>query len=646
MCGISGLWLFKNNQDLDLTNTIEKMANALSHRGPDDSGIWIDRSVGIGLGHRRLSIVDLSTAGHQPMASKSGRFIIVFNGEIYNHDQLRRHIQTKTKYDQKFIGDSDTETLLSAIEVLGIKKALDLSKGMFAFALWDRKEKELTLVRDRFGEKPLYWGILNGHGITFSSDVSAFREVRPFSNPLDRDAIDSYMRLGYIKAPKCIYKGIQQLLPGHLVTIKANSSETFPDQLPESFSWWNTQEKYFEYAFNSKKIEYSSVNEKLQDLKDVLKEAIRIQSIADVPLGSFLSGGIDSSLTTALLQENSKSPIRSFTVSFPDEPKFDEGPCASEIAKVLKTNHTEVALTAKDAQALIPLLPNLYSEPFADSSQVPTHLLCREARKSGLTVALTGDGGDELFGGYNRHRLAPLLHRRLGFTSSPIRKILKSAIQNAPFELLGLSSDGLAQQKRQKLASAIGAANSLEAIYAVLLESNLNEGRNSKTISPLPTAPTPEEQIMLADLINYLPFDILVKVDRASMAVGLETRAPFLDPSVAQTAWSLPLQLKIRTKERRYIGKWALKELLKEYLPPELYKRPKTGFAMPIGSWLRGPLKPWADDLLNRTIIKKHRWFNSAEIEHIWNQHLSGNFDHIGTLWPVLMAHSWLERWG
>ncbi|WP_320675182.1 asparagine synthase (glutamine-hydrolyzing) [Prochlorococcus sp. MIT 1341] len=646
MCGITGLWLFNQNQGTDLKETVRKMTEALSHRGPDDSGVWVDESLGIGLGHRRLSIMDLSHAGHQPMASQSRRFIIVFNGEIYNHIELRSQIEVKLEGKKQWIGNSDTETLLASIEVFGLKEALKLSKGMFAFALWDRENKNLLLARDRFGEKPIYWGLLNDLGIAFSSEISALRRVNSFSNPLDEDAIKSYMHLGYIPAPQCIYKGLKQLPPGHIVEIKANSYDNAPEILPKPIAWWETSIEAFNQQIYLKKNKASSpLEHKIKSLKELLQEAVRLQSISDVPIGCFLSGGIDSSLITALLQESNSTKVRSLTISFPDEPKFNEASYANSIANYLGTNHTEIPLTSKDAQSLIPSLPNIYSEPFADSSQVPTHLLCREARQSGLTVALTGDGADELFGGYNRHRLAPLIHRRIGFLAPPFRRVLQTAIEHAPFKLLGISSDGLAQQKRQKLSAAIGAANSLEALHTVLLDSMPSEKGSKGTMSHLPNAGSPEEQIMLADLINYLPFDILVKVDRAAMAVGLETRAPFLDPMVAKAAWGLPLACKIYKKNGKTIGKWALKELLKDYLPKELFERPKAGFAMPIGSWLRGPLKDWANDLLNPTIVKRNGWFDPSEINLLWEQHLSENYDHINRLWPVLMAHAWLERW-
>ncbi len=645
MCGIAGLWLFQSNKNNNLSSLAERMVHPITRRGPDSQGTWTDTTLGICFGHKRLAVIDLSAAGNQPMTSPSGRFIIVFNGEIYNHRQLRVHLEKTSSFPANWQGNSDTETFITAIENHGIVKTLNYCKGMFAFALLDREKRQLHLGRDRFGEKPLYWGHINNYGIGFASELSSFLSLKNFSNCIDSESILNYKIDGFISAPKSIYKNIYQLPPGHLVTIDSTLDGSPMHDLPNPRMWWDTEKEAAESSKIGAVDHLVSKQEKLSNLHNVLKEAIKVESMSDVPLCSFLSGGIDSSLITALLQENAKGNINSFTIAFPDESKFNEAPYARAIANHLGTSHTEVSLTSADAQELIPKLSKIYSEPFADSSQVPTHLLCREARNASLKVALTGDGGDELFGGYNRHRLAPSIHRKLKNLPPYFRKLLKNSINKAPLELLGIASDGLGQQKRQKLAAAIEASQDLENIHAVLSKScSLNDLLPGMDLS-LPQARTAEEQLMLADTLNYLPFDILVKVDRAAMAVGLETRAPFLDYEVAKTAWKLSLDFKICRVKRKTLSKWALREILKLYVPNHLFDRPKAGFAMPIGSWLRTTLKPWADGLLDPTLLSKYGWFNPNEVALLWSQHLKGERDHVARLWPILMAQAWLEEW-
>ncbi len=645
MCGIAGLWLFESNKSTDLTNTIDCMVNSISHRGPDNEGIWINSSGRIGLGHRRLSVIDLSQAGNQPMQSLSGRFVIVFNGEIYNHHELRIRLGAENGLKYHWRGSSDTETLLASIEYLGIRKTLQSCKGMFAFALWDKELKELHLCRDRFGEKPLYWGVIDDVGIGFASEISSFNSIQSFSKRINKAAIHGYKFNGFISAPQSIYQGLFQLLPGSIVTIKADSQGQAPHYLPKPFLWWDSEKESSNAAKSYLTTSHNDPVDLLNKLHGLLKEAVKIEAIADVPLCSFLSGGIDSSLITALLQETTGRNIRSFTIAFPEESKFNEAPFAKAIANHLGTEHTEVSLTASDAQSLIPDLPKLYSEPFADSSQLPTHLLCREAKRAGLTVALTGDGGDELFGGYNRHRLAPEIYRKLRYFPNQLKRLLTKSIRHAPLGLLGIASDGLAQEKRQKLAAAIEASYSLEAMQAVLLRSCSIKDIDRSSLNPLPNASTEEEQLMLADVLNYLPSDILVKVDRASMAVGLETRAPFLDYSVAQMAWQLPLEYKVQKPSTQKTGKWALREILKHYVPDQLFERPKAGFAMPIGVWLRGPLKTWANDLLDPSLLQQYGWFDPDEVSQTWKKHLIGESDQMARLWPILMAQAWLAEW-
>ena len=657
MCGIAGLWLSAPTPVQQLQASAKAMADALAHRGPDGAGVWCEPQAAFALAHRRLAILDLSPAGQQPMASATGRYQIAFNGEIYNHQALRRELETAGLVRRIWRGHSDTETLLAAIEAWGLEAALRRSAGMFALALWDRRHQQLQLARDRFGEKPLYWGWLQLGGsqvLAFGSELAALRALPGSPRPaVDQAALTAYFGGGCIPAPLCIHAGLQQLPPGHWLQLAPGAEGCAPAKLPEPKPWWDLEAEA--QAAQAHAAESSSWSEAqaLESLEAALLQAVGEQAIADVPLGAFLSGGIDSSLITALLQAQSSRPVRSFTISFPDagsgEAGFNEAPHAAAVASHLGTNHTEVALTAADAQALIPQLPRIYSEPFADSSQLPTHLVCREARRSGLTVALSGDGGDELFGGYNRHRLAPALQQRFGVLPTLLRRGLARGLEHLP-----VSSQGLARDKRQKLAAAIRAAGSLNELYASLTQvwaaPGLLGGSHALELAPLqvvlPSGPSPAERLMLADALTYLPSDILVKLDRAAMAASLETRAPFLDHRVAAVAWQLPLAMKIRGQGRRSVGKWALRQILYKHVPRELVERPKAGFAMPIGSWLRGPLRPWASDLLSPELIRRQGYLRPEPIQKLWRNHLEGHADHTPRLWAVLMWQAWLAEWG
>lgn len=660
MCGLAGLWRPTAAPSQELERDARAMAAAIAHRGPDDAGVWCDPAVGLALAHRRLSILDLSPAGHQPMASASGRYVIAFNGEVYNHLALRRELETAGALQQPWRGHSDTETLLAAIEAWGLEAILQRCVGMFALALWDQRAHVLQLARDRFGEKPLYWGWLQAGGqrvLAFASELAALRALPGAeSAAVDPAALAAFFRLGCIPAPLCIQAGLQQLPPGHRVSIHPSSEGCPPTQLPPPLPWWDLQAE----ASAASAARFTTEPEALAALEDALHQAVAEQAIADVPLGAFLSGGVDSSLITALLQAQSSRPVRSFTIAFPDtgagESGFNEAPFARAVADHLGTDHTEVALTAADARALIPQLPRLYSEPFADSSQLPTHLVCREARRSGLTVALSGDAGDELFGGYNRHRLAPALHHRFGRLPPLARRALARSLEHLP-----VSSGGLARDKRRKLAAAIRASGSLGQLHASLtslwadpaallqphwLAAAATDGLMADGLAaPLPSAPSGAEQLMLADIRTYLPADILVKVDRAAMAASLETRAPFLDHRVASVAWRLPLSMKIRPGGGTGASKWALRQLLYRHVPPSLIERPKAGFAMPIGAWLRGPLRSWAEDLLDPQVLERQGYLQSEPIGRLWRAHQRGS-DHTTQLWAVLMWQAWLAEWG
>jgi asparagine synthase (glutamine-hydrolysing) len=658
MCGIAGLWRSTGAPAAALQAQVAAMADAIAHRGPDDAGLWCEPAAGLALAHRRLAILDLTPAGQQPMASATGRYLIAFNGEIYNHLALRRELEAKGLLRQPWRGHSDTETLLAAIEAWGLEATLQRSAGMVALALWDRRDRLLQLARDRFGEKPLYYGWLQLDGqrvLAFASELAALRALPGAAAAVDPAALAAFLRLGCIPAPLCIQAGVQQLPPGQLLVLPAGPEGVAPERLPTPRRWWDP----VVVSAGAAAAAFSREADGLQALEAALQQAIAEQAIADVPLGAFLSGGIDSSLITALLQRQSSRPVRSFTIAFPDagggEAGFNEAPFARAVAAHLGTDHTEVALTAADAQALIPALPRLYSEPFADSSQLPTHLVCREARLSGLSVALSGDGGDELFGGYNRHRLAPALQRRFGPLPLLLRRALARGLEHGP-----VSARGLARDKRQKLAAAIRAAGSLADLQAALTSvwpdpaallqpqwaARAQAAASSQIPLPLPAAPSPAEQLMLADALTYLPADILVKLDRAAMAVGLETRAPFLDHRVAEVAWRLPLAMKIRSAAAGASGKWALRQILFQYVPRELLDRPKAGFAMPIGPWLRGPLRSWAEDLLDPELLRRQAFLRPEPIQRLWREHLCGRFDHTARLWTVLMWQAWLAEWG
>lgn len=659
MCGFVGIWRVGEATASQLGAQATAMAKAIAHRGPDDAGIWCDPAVGIALAHRRLAILDLSPAGHQPMASASDRYVIAFNGEIYNHLDLRQELEAAGLLQQSWRGHSDTETLLAAIEAWGLETSLQRCVGMFALALWDRRERLLQLARDRFGEKPLYWGVSgSGHerSLLFGSELAALRAWPGFTNPIHRPALAQLLRFGAIAAPTSTYTGIEQLLPGHLVTIPSLE----PD-LPQPRAWWCFRSRLAESIASP----FPDPASGLEALEAALKTAVQQQSLADVPLGSFLSGGIDSSLITALLQAQSSRPLRTFTIGF-QEAGFNEAPYARAVAAHLGTEHSEAILTAADAQALIPQLPRLYSEPFADSSQLPTHLVCREARRSGLTVALSGDGGDELFGGYNRYFWGPRIWNRLSWLPWPLRRSLALAIRCLPpagWDTLGrpLPIHQLGH-KAHKLADRLRTVRSLDDLHrslvsewhdpAALLQPDSNGCLIQEPSSPLDWSlpeglrGDPVARMMATDTLNYLPNDILTKVDRAAMAASLETRAPFLDHRVAELAWRLPMWMKIHPHRGGGTSKWALRQILYKYVPPELIERPKAGFGIPVGQWLRGPLRGWAEDLLEPGLLQRQDYLRPQPIQTLWRQHLSGRYDHTTRLWTVLMWQAWLAEWG
>ncbi len=646
-----------------LRDTVRNMADALHHRGPDDIGTYVDEAVGLTLGHRRLSIVDLSAAGHQPMVSPSGRYVIAFNGEIYNHLALRGELQA-INADCAWRGHSDTETLLAGFERWGIEATLQRCVGMFAVALWDRQSRTLTLARDRLGEKPLYYGWV-GRGedraFVFGSELKALQAYPGFANPVCRQALTQYLRFMYVPAPRSMYQGIYKLEPGCLLTVQGQPPVDAPEQpLRPGLAhgslrvqrWWALADAVQAGAHNPVTDDTQAVHL----LEHRLSEAVALQALADVPLGAFLSGGVDSSTIVALMQRQATRPVKTFTIGF-DEAGFDEAPHALAVARHLGTDHHEMRVTAQMAQDVIPTLPWMYDEPFADASQIPTHLVCRAARQH-VTVALSGDAGDELFGGYNRHLWGPRLWARLGRWPYPARQGLSRALAALPTQgwdewarSLGMVRPG---EKLHKLARALHHTHGVDDLYRNLVSEwqdpgALVLGENGQRVlepaslldAPLPETGTEADalRMMYRDSMNYLPDDILCKVDRAAMATSLETRVPFLDHRVVELAWRLPLHMKVRGN----VGKWALRQVLYQHVPRQLIERPKAGFAIPIGPWLRGPLRPWAEDLLSEARLRDEGYLHPAPIREAWAEHLSGRRDHTARLWAVLMFQAWLQ---
>ncbi|MCI5160836.1 MAG: asparagine synthase (glutamine-hydrolyzing) [Candidatus Electrothrix sp. AX5] len=657
MCGITGF--LTSHLDDEYARSIKKMTDALRHRGPDDSGIWLDQERGVGLGHRRLAILDLSPAGHQPMHSDSGRYVIVFNGEIYNHLSLRQQLEAGGALQIVWQGHSDTETLLACFEVWGITKSLQNFVGMFALAVWDRKERQLTLARDRMGEKPLYYGWCKGSFI-FGSELKALRQYPGFINAIARDVLPLYLRSSYIPAPYSIYQGIYKLESGCMLTVDATGLYIDPASAPHTpckNTGWILQ-RYWSLHDQIKKRESGIIldeRDALSSLETALAESVRIQSRADVPLGAFLSGGIDSSLIVALMQGQATQPIKTFTIGF-EEDGYSEAVYAKAVAEHLHTEHTELYLTAAQAMEVIPRLPTLYDEPFADSSQIPTFLVAQMARQY-VTVALSGDGGDELFGGYNRYLWAPKIWQKISWMPYGLRQhICRLLIRASGMDLWtrywGESSRisiALAGEKLQKLGQRLQDVRDIDDFYQSLVsewqapEDMVLFGQEPDTLltdrGRWPQLERVEERMMYLDAMTYLPDDILCKVDRAAMGVSLETRVPFLDHRVVELAWRLPLQMKIRDGQ----GKWPLRQLLYKYVPRALIERPKQGFAIPLGEWLRGPLRDWAEHLLNPVRLSEQGYFRSEPIRQKWQEHVTKkrNWEH--SLWSILMFQAWLE---
>ena len=674
MCGISGLFQPRLS-GAERAREIARMTATLAHRGPDGGGVWNDADAPISFGHRRLAIVDLSEAGAQPMLSADGRFALTFNGEIYNHLDLRARLESG---GAKLRGDSDTEALLETIARDGLDEALKASVGMFALALWDRAERTLHLARDRMGEKPLYYGYVGGGAFAFASEVQALRAYDGFSARVSRDAVATYLRYGYVSGPLSIFEGVFKLRAGHVLTLTERMLAG--GELSERRPFWTLHDAIG--ARDSDSGRERSDDEWVDEVETTLKQAVLSQMRADVPLGAFLSGGVDSTAVVSLMQELSARPVKTFTIGF-DRQGFDEAPHARAIAERLGTDHAEHYVSCADALAEAETIAGIYDEPFADSSQIPTSLVSKLARQQ-VTVVLSGDGGDELFGGYNRYVLGDRLWRRMRATPLAARKLAARAIFSAsPGRiddaaaaarrfLPGYLRVGGAGDRLHKLARALESRTSAE-LYASFI-SVWPEGpaamRREAEDCGRETAPSAHERfacgapladaelalaeridrrfaelsfperMMAMDSLTYLPGDILVKVDRASMAQSLEARVPMLDHRLVELAWRVPTRLKIRDGR----GKWILRQVVGRRIPLEIMNRPKAGFAIPLDRWLRGPLRAWAESLLDARAINKHNLLDAASVRRTWEEHLSGRWNRQNEAWCALMLQSWLDQ--
>ena len=646
MCGITGvLYAAPAMGDEQLVRLVKKMNDTLVHRGPDDSGEWVDAQVGIALGHRRLSILDLSPAGHQPMVSAGKRYVIIFNGEIYNFRELRANLE---KVGIRFKGQSDTEVLIESIAHNGLEKTLDQVNGMFAFALWDREERSLTLARDRIGKKPLYYGWCN-KTFLFGSELKSLRQYPNFNNEVDRNALGQFIQNNWLNGPPTIYKSIKKLTPGSYIKItQANFLRNI-----EPVIYWSAKNVAEHGVANPLADTFENAAEQLDGL---LCESVKQRMIADVGLGALLSGGIDSSLVVAMMQAQSDTQVKTFTIGF-HEATHNEAIYAKNVAEHLGTDHTELYVTPQECMDVIPKLPTMYDEPFGDVSQIPTYLVSKLAREQ-VKVVLSGDGGDELFSGYTRYfRCVDHWNKQEKVPSSikPMIGQVMHAASKLSWTLLGNTKTNAELKdwrrlgaKLEKRARRIDAKSSLELFVRMMARcKNVDEivlgYENSNTLLSKqqlwPDFAEPILNMMLIDTLSYLPDDILVKVDRASMATSLEARCPLLDKNVIEYAWQIPYSMKVDQRG----GKRILKEVLAKYVPKELTDRKKMGFGVPIGKWLRGPLREWGENLLDPSKIKQQSYLNSATVQKLWNQHQSGWRNHNDLLWSILMFQAWLE---
>ena len=644
MCGLAGVLSIGSRVD---EARLIAMGDAIRHRGPDDWGVWRDDDAGIAMVHRRLAIIDLSPAGHQPMASRSGRFMVAFNGEIYNHLEIRSELGA-----EGWRGHSDTETLLAGFERWGVESTIERAVGMFAMAVWDRQSRELKLVRDRLGEKPLFWG-WHGSNLIFGSELKSIQALGGELPNIDRNALALMLRYGYVPAPHTIFQGVKKLPPGTVLTVQSRGLLLGQEVKPEAY--WSLEKTVCEgtatrHSFNDV--------EAVDELDSLMRRAVRQQQVADVPLGAFLSGGVDSSTIVALMQHESSRPVRSFTIGFTDA-AYDEATHAKAVAAHLGTQHTEMYLSPADALSVVPRIASVYDEPFADSSQLPTLLLAEMARMH-VTVSLSGDAGDELFGGYGRYFQAPSIWKAISACPDPVLQLASHVLSRVSPEKAGVLYKALSpvlpasmrvahpQDKAQRLAGILR-ARSAEAVYGGLIAvwpatdavvlgtehafADSGESQSSRLDAVV-------ERFMAIETDRYLPDDILVKVDRAAMSTGLETRVPMLDHRIVEFAWRLPLDQKIRGTT----GKWILRQVLDRYVPRELIDRPKQGFGVPIGSWLRGELRPWAEALLDETRLRQEGYFDVPLLRRKWQEHVNGTANWQHQLWAVLMFQAWHEN--
>ncbi len=640
MCGIAGLFVIERSRhESSPGETALRMVDTLAHRGPDGRGWWGDPAAGIGLGHRRLSIIDLSPTGAQPMHSGDGRYVITYNGEVYNFAELRAELET---LGHTFRGTSDTEVMLASIVEWGLEKAVQSFAGMFAFALFDREMRTIHLARDRLGIKPLYWSALDGQ-LLFGSELRALASHPAFRGEVDREAVDALLRYSYVPSPATIYRGVYKLPPGTILSVAAAGE-------PKIEPYWRLRD-----ALAQPKRSDISADEATQQLDKIMLEAVRQHMVADVPLGAFLSGGLDSSVVAALMQAGSNRAVRTFTIGF-HEKDHDESSHARVVARHLGTDHTEVVLDAESALGLVQDIPDWFDEPFADSSQLPTYLVCRIARQH-VTVTLSGDGGDELFGGYPKYTMLERLWTHAGHLPRGMRSLIATGLRRLPEPMLArtaalLIDPARAQrigEKTVRMAAALDAPNADEAAAALsvvglggrgLVEGAQRSMTNGRLQGLADLLPDLRSRMQAQDMVSYLPDDILTKVDRCSMAASLESRVPLIDHRLIEFVWSLPADIRRGTKPKA-----LLRSVLARYVPSVLFDRPKRGFTVPLDRWLSGPLREWADDLLSPDALARDGLFDIASVRDLWQQHLSGRRHNATTLWNILMMRTWSARW-
>ena len=632
MCGLTGFLNPAGLRGNCAEQSIAEMSARLTHRGPDDEGSWMDTDAGIALGHRRLKIIDLTAAGRQPMISASGRYVIAFNGEIYNHQQLRKKMSCRG-VKPAWRGHSDTETALATIDELGVAGALKECVGMFAIALWDREERVLTLARDRMGEKPLYFGWQKGHFL-FGSELSALRAHPAFQGDINREAVALYLQRGYIESPHSIYQDIYKLRPGTYLQLHSGDAIGSVPVATEYWSLQNVAEQGLAQPFAG------DDNEAIAEFESLLGNAVSLQSIADVPLGAFLSGGVDSSTIVAFLQAQNERPVKSFTIGF-NQTEYNEATHAKSVAKILGTDHTELYVTPRDAMDVIPSLPAVFDEPFGDSSAIPTLLVSQLARQS-VTVSLSGDGGDELLGGYTRYQRTVDIWNKTRRLPAAVRAILAGGLSAVSMH----GQNSKFSRRSARLAQYLD-CQQIDQCYEIQttqrndIQDLVLGSQQTKLRSDLPEFLTVDDGtwhgMMFSDSMAYLPDDILAKVDRAAMSASLETRVPFLDHRLVEFVWTLPMHMKVREGQ----GKWLLKQVLRKHVPDNIIERPKMGFGVPVGQWIRGPLRDWAEDLLSPDRVRANGLLNATLVGKEWSQHLNGDSLSGDNIWQLLMLQAW-----